>query len=217
MASGTGNDRSSPFDRMLAESRSQFDALLRRPKPSGSAARSDRPSAAPAPTPTPPLAPAQRSLPASSHASPPRPAEPRPSAGQPATVEPLDVRATDIGRTLASRFGDAWRYEIVDTRRDGADVVVWGRLVVEDRGYDKTRRGRVRIGGGGGMAAVSGSAGGTAFVLQAGGGASSAEEAATEQAAYDEAAAMALSACAPGSLGKLARPAGVPGLVRLAG
>jgi len=193
MSSGPGNDRSSPFDRMLAESRSQFDALLRQPKQGSVVARSDRPRETPPPTSSssPPSAATDHTTPAASHASPPVSASP-----------PLDIRATDIGRTLASRFGDAWRYDVVDTRRDGEDVVVWGRLVVEDRGYDKTRRGRARIhgpsgsGGSGGDTPISASAGGVDFVLRAGIRPPISEQG--EQAAYDEAAAIALAVCARG-------------------
>lgn len=193
MSSGTDSKRSSPFDRMLADSRSQFDALLRRPKPEGADPRSGEPRQAAAPTL--PSAAADRPLPASLSAPQTTTAKPRPSAGQPPVAESLDIRATDIGRTLSSRFGDAWRYDVVDTRRDGEDVVVWGRLVVEDRGYDKTRRGRARVhrsSGFGGDTSVSAGASGVDFTLRA----PVVEQA--EQAAYEEAVTAALGACARG-------------------
>lgn len=195
MNSGTGSNRASPFDRMLDESRSQFDALLRRPKPEAATRPGEPRQAA---TPTAPSAAADRASPISSSARASITARPQPSADQAATAEPLDIHATDIGRTLSSRFGDAWRYDVVDTRRDGEDVVVWGRLVIEDRGYDKTRRGRARVqrsggtGVSGGDTPVSASVGGLDFVLRA----PVAEPA--EQAAYEEAVTIALSACARG-------------------
>jgi len=194
MPSGTGNDRSSPFDRMLAESRSQFDALLRKPKRDSVVTRSDRPRGTPPPTSS--SAAADRPTPPAKHVVPPSPALAQPSSSPATAAEPFHIRATDLGRTLIGRFGDAWRYDIVDTRRDGEDVVVWGRLVVEDRGYDKTRRGRARIQGPGGDVPVTASAGGADFVLRAGSPSPNSEQG--EQAAYEEAATIALAACARG-------------------
>lgn len=193
MSSGTDNKRSSPFDRMLDESRSQFDALLRRPKPERVVSRSSEPSQAAAPAAR--SATAERPLPASSSTPPPTAAKPQTPVGQPAAMEPLDIRATDLGRALASRLGDTWRFDVVDKRRDGEDFVVWGRLVVEDRGYDKTRRGRARIqrlGRSGGATSVSASAGGIDLTLRV----PVVEQA--EQAAYEEAVTAALGACARG-------------------
>jgi hypothetical protein len=176
MSKGPGDTRSSPFDRMLDANRKQFDALLTR--------RATAPRAEPraeAPRPAAPVS--------------PTPASALPAQSSSSGGEPFDARATDIGRTLSSRFGKDWRFAIVDKRRDGEDVVVWARLTAGD--HDKTRRGRARIKRQSKPAAVSGSAAGADFVLRADAGAP-AEQAAAEAAATDEAARQALSACAKG-------------------
>jgi hypothetical protein len=177
MNDSAGGKRSSPFDRMLDENRRQFDALLTRRAP---AARPEPRAESPRPS-----APTEMSAPPAA-APPPRSAD----------GEVFDIRATDIGQTLARRYGENWRFEIVDRRRDGEDVVVWARLTAGD--HDKTRRGRARIQGAGRAAPISAQAGDTGFVLRAGDEPASAVSDDPERTAYEQAAALALAACAKG-------------------
>jgi len=174
MTNGSGDRRSSPFDRMLDENRRQFDALLTRRAPHSP------------PRPAETAAPLEPSAPP---ATPPTSAPPAALAG-----EPFDIADSELGRTLARRFGGNWRFEIVDKRRDGTDVVVWARLVAGD--HDKTRRGRARIESAGEPAAILGSAGDTGFMLRTAG--AGADPAAAEAAATDAAIRQALAACAKG-------------------
>jgi len=180
MSGDTGGKRSSPFDRMLDENRKQFDALLTRRAP---AARPELSVAPPRPA-----APADMPEPTGAAA----PSPPKASAD----AEAFDIRATEIGQTLARRYGENWRFAIVDRRRDGEDVVVWARLTAGD--HDKTRRGRARIQGAAGATSIAAKAGGTGFVLRAGGEPRSAVSDDPEQTAYEQAAALALAACAKG-------------------
>jgi len=177
MTTDAGGKRSSPFDRMLDDNRRQFDALLTRRAP---AARPELRAEPPRPS-----APAEMSAP--------------PAAAPPARStdgEHIDIRASDIGQTLARRYGENWRFEIVDRRRDGEDVVVWARLTAGD--HDKTRRGRARIQSAAGAASISAKAGGTDFVLRAGEEPAFAVSDDPEQTAYEKAATLALAACAKG-------------------
>jgi len=177
MSGDTGGKRSSPFDRMLDENRKQFDALLTRRAP---AARPELSVAPPRPS-----APADTPEPAAATVRDERPAG-----------EAFDIHATEIGQTLARRYGENWRFEIVDKRRDGEDVVVWARLTAGD--HDKTRRGRARIQGAAGTASIAAQSGSTGFVLRAGDEPASAVSDDPEQTAYEQAAAVALAACAKG-------------------
>jgi len=191
MSAGGGSDKTSPFDRMLAESRDRFDALLRRP-------RADIPGSVPATPREPPRSVERgRPIPATPSAADPAPAAPRERAGRPPGEAPFDVRATDIGRMLASRYGEGWSFEAVDRRRDGEDVVVWCRLTVAARDHDKTRRGRARVKGARKPASAAGRAGSAGFVVMVGDSAVT-DQAAADQAASDEATRQALAACAKG-------------------
>lgn len=190
---GSGGRRSSPFDRMLEDSRARFDALARSRTPPRPATRESR-TTQPVGTPPPPAAKPTEPPPAARPREPAKPA----AAGEPHD-QPYDVRATDIGRQLSSRFGEDWRFELVDKRRDGEDIVVWARLTAGD--HDKTRRGRARIEPARAPAAVSGNAAGKDFVLKADGAGSDhagADRTAAEAAATDAAALQALAACAKG-------------------
>jgi hypothetical protein len=175
MSRDAGGKRSSPFDRMLDENRRQFDALMTRRAPTMRPAPQAELAAEPAAEPL--------------SAPPPASASPPPSPAG----ERFDISGTDIGQTLARRFGKDWRFEIVDKRRDGEDMVVWARLTAGT--LDRTRRGRARIAGSPEPAALLGSAGGRDFMLRTDGG-GPADPAAAEAAATDEAAAEALKACA---------------------
>jgi hypothetical protein len=162
---------------MLDDNRRQFDALLTRRAPAARPERPAEPKRTDTPTP-------QLQLPEKA----PRKAS--------TDAEAFDIRASDIGQTLARRYGENWRFEIVDRRRDGEDVVVWARLTAGD--HDKTRRGRARIQSAAGAASISAKAGGTGFVLRAGEEPAFAVSDDPEQTAYEKAATLALAACAKG-------------------
>jgi hypothetical protein len=92
-------------------------------------------------------------------AAPPPPTKPSPTGPSAA-----DVRASEAVRFLNDRYGEGWRYEITDRQRDGDEVVVLCKLVVEDQGLTKSQFGRARIGGGE-ATEIKGSAAGIAFSM----------------------------------------------------
>ena len=99
-----------------------------------------------------------------------------------------------VVQRLNQRFGDKWRYEITERRRDGDEVVVLCRLTLPERNVTKAQFGLARIGRAGAGAAVRGSAGGVSFTLGAGESGSLAGD--SEDAAYERAADDALAKCA---------------------
>ena len=102
--------------------------------------------------------------------------------------------ASPVVRQLNQRFGDEWRYEITERRRDGDEVVVLCRLTLPERNVTKAQFGLARIGRAGAGAAVRGSAGGVSFTLGAGESGWLAGD--SEDAAYERAADDALAKCA---------------------
>lgn len=114
----------------------------------------------------------------------PREAAPPPGAGA----------ASPVVQQLNQRFGDEWRYEITERRRDGDEVVVLCRLTLPERNVTKAQFGLARIGRAGAGAAVRGSAGGVSFTLGAGESGWLAGD--SEDAAYERAADDALAKCA---------------------
>ena len=99
-----------------------------------------------------------------------------------------------VVRRLNQRFGDKWRYEIAERRRDGDEVVVLCRLTLPERNVTKAQFGLARIGRAGAGAAVRGSAGGVSFSLGAGESGWLAGDG--EDAAYERATDDALAKCA---------------------
>ena len=146
MGSDRRPDLVSPFDDMLEENRRQFEDLsngMRSRTAPGTA--SEVPAVLPAPATSTPARPATRardSLPA------PRPA------------------SSDAVRFLNDRYGDGWRYEITDRRREGDEVVVLCKLVIEDQHITKSQFGTSRIDQVGDGEDVKGSAGGIVFSVQ---------------------------------------------------
>ena len=102
---------------------------------------------------------------------------------------------SDAERFLNDRYGDGWTQEILEQKRDGDEVVVLCKLVIEAHDISKTQFGRARVTGGG-SAKMIGSAGGVSFSLggQIDDGRVSSSDA--EAAAYREAARDALAKCA---------------------
>ncbi len=174
---------SAPFDEMLAESYKRFDELSRRP------GADDRPRRPDEPLPAPP--------PVTEDAPPPPPAAGSPG---PAQAGVHDAGSSEPARALDARFGDRWGYEIADRRREGEEVVVWGRLIVEDAGVDKTRRARARIRRPARGGAIEGSADGAGFSLGQSGDLPTETNGDPEDTAFREAAEAALAICLKGVL-----------------
>lgn len=116
---------------------------------------------------------------------------PPPGAASPARAASAE---RPVVRQLNQRFGDKWRYEITERRRDGDEVIVLCRLTLPERNVTKAQFGLARIGRAGAGAAVRGSAAGVSFTLGAGESVSLAGD--SEDAAYERAADDALAKCA---------------------
>ncbi len=158
MAAGKGSEYSSPFDAMLARNRDRLDRLH-----DGAAGDRYRPAAAP-----------DRAAPS------------RPASGPTRPVPPPPARApSGPRRILDERFGDRWRHEIVERRRDGADMVVRCRLTVADHGIDLARLGRARIDPISVRHETIGSADGIPFSFRADDAPGTGEEDAVERAVSD--------------------------------
>ena len=115
MVADRDSEFSSPFDAMLDQDRKRLDRLYH-----GPAGDRDRPATM-------------------SESSPRVPTRSLPAAGR-------SVRGpSDSARILDERYGDGWRHEVVERRRDGNDMVVRCRLTIAAHGIDLTRSGRARI------------------------------------------------------------------------
>jgi len=68
-------------------------------------------------------------------------------------------------RRLNERFGDDWRYEIAEQRRDGDEVIVLCKLIFGREGAVRTQFGRAKIARG----ALAGASADVRFKLQAAG------------------------------------------------
>ncbi len=157
MAAGKEYELSSPFDGMLDRDRNRLDRLYR-----GPAGDRDNPVTTSEPTP----------------ATRPRTT---PQAGRPERAR------SDPARNLDQRFGDRWRHEVVERRRDGDDMAVRCRLTVAAHGIDLTRSGRARIDAASVRPAIIGSADGVPFSFRSDDvtGTDGAEQDAVERAVTD--------------------------------
>ena len=98
------------------------------------------------------------------------------------------VRApSDPVQILDERYGDSWRHEVVERRRDGEDMVVSCRLTIAAHGIDLTRSGRARIGRKSARSEIIGSADGIPFSFRSedASGADGAADDAVERAVAD--------------------------------
>ncbi len=133
MVAGNDSEFSSPFDTMLDQDRRRLDQLYQGPA-------GDR-----------------YSPPTRSKSPPSVPSRPRPAAGR--SVGP----PSDPAQILDEMYGDSWRHEVVERRRDGEDMVVSCRLTIAAHGIDLTRSGRARIGRNSARSEITGSADGIPF------------------------------------------------------
>ena len=173
MATNRGSGPTSRFDEMLEENRRQLEDLYR-----GTGAGS-------APEPAPPKdAPATPSLASApgSEASPPAPHAP--------------AAPSDSVRFLNDRYGDGWRYEITERRREGDEVIVLCKLIIGDHNITKSHFGRARVGRPGAHREIRGSADGITFALRSENGVRAASGVDAEEAAFREAVDSALARCA---------------------
>lgn len=165
---------SSLFDEMLAKNRKQFDALY-----GGSTGETDRESA-----PTPPPAPPARGQPAGRVGTASR------------TPDRLGIAPSDAERFLTDRYGDGWRHEITDQRREGDEVVVLCKLQIDDGTIVKSQFGRAQISSTGLAVETKGTAAGVAFLARPPDAGSVDIAADPEAAAYRAAEQAALAKCA---------------------
>lgn len=184
MASNGQFDLSSPFDRLLEEGRKQLDGLY-----SGSAipeGGGDGPRRADVVKPPPRSAALEG------------PKVATPSAGKPRlnAAPQFNGKPSEARQFLSDRFGDRWRYEIVNRIREDDEAMVRCRLVIEDEGISLSQFGWAPIEGAGGATEITGSAGGVEFSARAGTPPSEAPMEALTEAAFRSATDAALAKCA---------------------
>ena len=166
---------SSPFDEMLANNREQFDALYGGEQGGLAGARRVQASTAERQT--------ERAGPSGQQA--------------PLTVPSSDfnARSTPSAGVLDEWFGDRWRFEITDQRRDRDEIVVVGRVIVADQGIEMTGIGRATVAGATPREVIEGTVAGIAFQAAPGGGSHNATAVDTEEAGFKRAAVAALAQC----------------------
>ncbi len=162
MAADRKSGFAAPFDAMLDDNRRAFEALYAGTESAG-----------------PKAAPAAPRTPAAKPSSPVRPA-------------PADASKAEAVRFLDDRYGDGWRYEIAERRRDGDEIIVLCKLIIGDRETAKSQFGRARIGG---EPAISGSADGVRFAIGPVPARCSADAGDPEEAAFRRAVDDALAKC----------------------
>lgn len=183
MASNGRFDLSSSFDRMLEEGRKQLDGLYGDPAVSGDEKdRPRRPDVAEPP-------PSRAALEVQTDAA-PSVDRPRLDAAPRFGGKPSEVR-----QFLNDRFGNRWRYEIVNRIREDDEAMVRCRLVVEDEGISLSQFGWAPIDGGG-ATEITGSSAGVPFTARAGTPPSETSMEASVEAAFRNATDAALSKCA---------------------
>ena len=128
-----------------------------------------------------------------------QPVAPRIPAAKPSSpLSPAPPGAADHGgkseavRFLDDRYGDGWRYEIAERRRDGDEIIVLCKLIIGDRETAKSQFGRSRIGG---EPAIAGSADGVRFAIGPEPARGSTDAGDPEEAAFRRAVDGALAKC----------------------
>ena len=115
-------------------------------------------------------------------------ASPPPPEAAPGPVSPAE-------RRLAERFGEDWRYEVLERRRDGGEVTVLCKVTAQEGAVVKSQFGSARLDDARAGRSIAGSADGVAFSLVLHDGAEGSVFA-TEEAAYARAVELALGKCA---------------------
>ena len=170
MATNERTSSTAAFDEMLARNRRELDALYPGSAPTAGAL---------------------------SITDPPPPATEPPATSPPSArraPEP-DSADSETVRTLNERYGDGWRYDVIDRRREGNEIIVLCKLVIDEGEVTKAQFGSARVGGGG--TPTAGSAGGTSFSFGTSRSASvPSSPASPEDLAYARAIDAALARCA---------------------
>jgi hypothetical protein len=120
MAETRRPEHSSAFDDMLAQTKKQFDDLYRGPRRAGERA-------------------ASAEAPATDRDSGARTAKP---SGR------LDASSSPAVRLMNERFGNDWRYEISEQRREAGEAIVLCRLTFGKDGAVRTQFGRAALSSG---------------------------------------------------------------------
>ena len=119
----------------------------------------------------------------------------RPSASS--TPAPASGQGrSDSVRFLNDRYGERWRYEVTERRREGDEVIVLAKLILEDQNISKSQFGRAWIGGESAAPELSGTANGIAFRIKRDDTETLASGTTSEEAAYRRAVEAALAKCA---------------------
>ena len=124
----------------------------------------------------------------------PLPARAAPRTAPSAGFDPI---STPTARVLDDWFGAHWRFEITDRRHDGDDVVVSGRVVIEDQGIEMSGIGRAAVARTRVSAPIEGTTAGIGFKVEPAQRAASRDSVGdSEDSAFHKAAAAALARCA---------------------
>lgn len=166
---------SSAFDELLAENRKQMDELL------GKSPEASPEPAAPSPAyaPPPPAPPSATARPITT------------TSGRPSSHS--DDVPPEVTAMLDRRYGDGWRHEIKERRREGNDIFVTCSLTVEADNLSATQTGRAPVGAG--TESINGSVNGYKFRLTPKGGGQGDPGSDPEGAAHRKALGEALIRC----------------------
>lgn len=174
MAGDRLNGFSSAFDDALAQNRRQLDELLNKSQSSTAVSQRARPSTR-------------------TQITPPQAARPRSATATHTSgidARRFDADASAAVQRLQARFGNDWRYDIVEQFREGDECIVRCLVTIPSSGVNKSQFGAAHIGG----TSVSGAADGVSFSLQVRDAAAQSAQAA-EQSAFQQAVEDALTRC----------------------
>ena len=172
---------SSAFDELLAQNRKQMDELLGKSPEAAPGPAAQSPTYAPAP-PSPPRATAGPVTTTSKPVS---------TSGRPSSRR--DDVPPEVAAQLDRRYGDEWRHEVKERRREGNEIVLTCSLMVEADNLSTTQTGRAPVGAGTGF--INGSANGFRFRLTPKGGGQGESGNDPEGVAYRKALGKALTRC----------------------
>jgi len=176
MAGDRFNGFSSAFDEVLAQNRRQLDELLNKSQATAGAAQGAHSDTARTPV-----------------AAPPSPRERSATTTRTSGLDAqrFDADASAAVQRLRARFGNDWRYDIVEQFREGDECIVRCRVTIPSSGVNKTQFGSAHTGD---AAQISGAAEGVSFSLDLSDAATQSAQAA-EQAAFQQAVENALTRC----------------------
>ena len=120
------------------------------------------------------------------------PLRPAAKPSSPVRPAPADASKAEAVRFLDDRYGDGWRYEIAERRRDGDEIIVLCKLIIGDQETAKPQFGRAPIAG---EPAIIGSADGVRFAIGPEPERGSADAGDPEEAAFRRAVEDALAKC----------------------